>query len=391
MGKERTTMKATITDTDALGAVAPNAIHAYLRARGWRHVEAYGDKGDVYGLDDAPEIVAPASSDFGDYAFRVSEIVDILGRVEDRAQLQILRDLGAATADLIRVRAPEAEEDGSISIGEGVTFIEQSRDLLMAAACAAKHPRATFRAGSVREAADYLSGVRLGQTERGSFVVTLLSPVPPSLGTADLFDCEDPRHAFAHAPFERRVAHTLVDSLSAIKEAIALTNRGGNIEVFRERIGRGVSANLCRALSGLINAGEGVGISLNWALTRPALDGVTPPSQIFAPADGAVLGEAAILLASRDSRLNERLEGFVTRLRREEDNGPGRVTIKALIDGELRSVSMDLGPEGYDKIATAYDGRCTVLVEGELKSRGHRWTLVAPRDIEIVPTTEDDD
>lgn len=384
-------MKATITDPDALHAVAPNAIHAYLRAHGWRHVEAYGDKGDVYGLDDAPEIVAPASSDFGDYALRVGEIIDILGRVEDRAQLQVLRDLGAATTDLIRVRAPDAEEDGSIAIGAGVTFIEQSRDLLMAAACAARQPRATFRAGSVREAVDYLANVRMGQTERGSFIVTLLSPVPPALGPTDLFEGEDPRHAIAHAPFGRRVSHTLVGALMAVKEAVALTNRGGDIEVFRERIGRGVSANLCRAVSGLIEAGDGVDVSLNWALTRPAHDGRTPPRISFAPGDAAVLGEAAVLLASRDSRSNERLEGFVTRLKREENTGPGRVTIKALVDGELRSVSMDLGPADYDEIASAYDGRCTVLVEGDLQSRGQRWTLVNPSGIEIVPVTADDD
>lgn len=384
-------MKSTITDADALHAVEPNAIHAYLRAHGWRHLEAYGDKGDVYGLEDAPEIVAPASSDFGDYALRVGEIISILGHVEERAQLQVLRDLGAATTDLIRLRAPEAEEDGSISIGAGVAFIEQSRDLLMAAACAAKRPRASFRAGSVGEAVDYMGHVRFGQTERGSFVVTLLSPVPPALEQTDLFEGEDSTHSIAQAPFSRRVTHVLLDSLAAVKEAVALTNRGRDIEVFRERIERGVSANLCRAVAGLIEAGEGVDISLNWALTRPVSINSTIPRVCFSSGDAALLGEAATLLGSREPRSNERLEGFVTRLKRDKDMPLGRVTINAPVDGEFRSVSMDLGPDQYDEIAKAYDGRCVVLVEGDLERRGQRWVLVNPKDIEIVPAAADDD
>ena len=259
-------MKATITEADALHAVEPNAIHAYLRARGWHHVEAYGDKGDVYGLDGAPEIVAPASSDFGAYALRVSEIVDILGRVEERTQLQVLRDLGAATTDLIRVRAPDADEDGSIAIGAGVAFIEQSRDLLMAAACAAKRPRAAFRAGSVGEAVDYMRHVRFGQTERGSFVVTLLSPVPPVLERTDLFEDEDPAHTLAQAPFSRRVTHTLLGSLAAIKEAVALTNRGRDIEVFRERSRHALVPAVRARRSGRHSDGEALPNLLVWCI-----------------------------------------------------------------------------------------------------------------------------
>ena len=139
-------------DVQALRALHPNAIRAYLTARGWHHVEAYGDRGDVYDHGDAPEIVAPASSALGDYALRIAEIVDILASVEEREPGQILRDLSAAATDLIRVRAPEAEDDGSVSIEDGVTLVTQSR-----ASCSWRRPvpqcgraRPTARAASAR-------------------------------------------------------------------------------------------------------------------------------------------------------------------------------------------------------------------------------------------------
>ena len=48
--------------------------------------------------------------------------------------------------------------------------------MLLAAACAARNPQPFYRAGSNKEAMDYMRRVKLGQTEHGSFVVTLLCP-----------------------------------------------------------------------------------------------------------------------------------------------------------------------------------------------------------------------
>jgi len=43
-----------------------------------------------------------------------------------------------------------------------------------------RNPRPSYRAGKVKQAEQHMSRVRLGQTEQGSFVVTLLAPVPHS-------------------------------------------------------------------------------------------------------------------------------------------------------------------------------------------------------------------
>jgi hypothetical protein len=97
--------------------------------------------------------------------------------VERRSESEILQDLVTTSSDLIRVRAPSREaESGSLPIEEAVAFVERSPDLVLAAACAAITKRAHFASRKPTKAMEYLSRERMGQTERGSDVLTILSP-----------------------------------------------------------------------------------------------------------------------------------------------------------------------------------------------------------------------
>jgi hypothetical protein len=376
---------AKIIDTDALSSIAPMALHAYLRALDWEKTSTHGDKGDVYQHANHPAIVAPASSDFADYATTISTALKILSDFEERSQLSILRDLNVADTDLIRIRAPEAGDDGSIPIDSGVSLVQQSRDLLLAAACAASKPQRAFRAGKIREAIEYLNDVRIGQTERGSFVVTLISPVPPTLtytGQQPLWP------EIADDPFSRRVTRTLASALQATKEAVALVNRGNGIEAFESRVAHGVSANLCAAAAQLIEDGNGLGISLTWALTRPAPERNTRVE--FSKSDAATLYEAAKELREREPRPDERIEGFVTALARDENAVEGRVTVKSPIDGKMSSIRIDFGPRDYKKIVEAHEQRQAISLEGDLEREGQRWKLSNPRGLDILPKDPDE-
>ena len=171
-----------ISDVEELSQIAPWVLRNYVAAQGWREVEPYGDVGYVYGQDEiSDEIIIPLRQDFSDYALVVSKIILALAETEERDELAIARDLSLAQFDCIRVRIPEDTGDGSVSLDSGVALVKQARDMLLSAACSAKRPQRSFRLGSNRAANDYIQKVRLGQTERGSFVVNLLSPVALSL------------------------------------------------------------------------------------------------------------------------------------------------------------------------------------------------------------------
>ena len=386
-------MKAYNGIKDLYAAIPPSGVHAYLANRGWKKIEAYGDKGDVYSLNEYPEIIAPASSDFGDYALRVSEIV---GRVEDRQESAIVRDLNIATSDLIRIRAPEAEDDGSILIENAVRFVEESRNLLLASACSVTKPKRSYsRPNRSSEAVDYINDVRMGQTERGSFVVTLISPVQPSLlRDVDANDTNEVHENFeldAYESFARRVTHRFAEAMMATKEAITLSNRGGNISEFENRVNLGVNANFCSALANLIDKGEGVDLSLSWALTRtPSLHVRDVPTIRFSQNDSAYLHEAATLFRSREDLPDETIKGVVTRLARDEAAKHGTVTVQATIEGSQQAVKVDVGEEDYGKITEAHNLRDVVIIEGNVVRQGQRWTIPAPTSIEIISSAGDE-
>ena len=148
------------------------------RAEGWSKAEAYGDFSDIYVADGLPEIILPRTENLGDYADVVSTLIGIFARVADVDELTLYRNLVTADRDVIRMRAADSD-DGTVSMNEGVDFVRGASEIVLAAACSFSNHNRSFAPGANREAREYLRQMRLGQTEQGSYVVTLLSPVCP--------------------------------------------------------------------------------------------------------------------------------------------------------------------------------------------------------------------
>ena len=163
----------------ALLAVSPAALSAYARATGWRRHEPYREHSDVYVGESRPEIIVPRTERLGDYASVVATLIDTFAGVTGHDELSVYRSLTTADRDVIRVRAAESD-DGSVTLNAGVHLISGARDMLLSVACSLREPRPVYRAGANREAVDLLNHLRLGQTDHGSFVVTLLTPVVPA-------------------------------------------------------------------------------------------------------------------------------------------------------------------------------------------------------------------
>ena len=324
------------------------------------------------------------SSPLADYERRIGEILETLSGVEERDSRAILRDVSLAEFDLVRVRLPEATVNGSVPIATGVALFQESRNLLLAAACSAFRPQRAFRAGRNQEASNYMNTVRFGQTEMGSFVANLLSPVPPNLiGQAGLSP------GFAPESFARRVTRKLVSGLRSAREVVTSVNRGDDISAFEQKVPQGVSANLCDAIANLLNYDnrQSLDVSVSWSLIRE------PPESraqvVFKESDFFVLKEASRILKDRQERPNERVEGYVHALARGLRQNQGRVTLKAVVDGTMSSVRVDFAPSDYSRIAEAHHQRRVVSLEGDMRRDGQRWVLDNPRDLEVE--TDDDD
>ena len=374
-------MKASIQDREALLAVSPVALSAYARAEGWSKAESYGEFSDIYVADGLPEIILPRTENLADYASVVSTLLDIFARVAGVDEIILYRNLVTADRDVIRMRVADSD-DGTVSMNEGVDFVRGASEIVLAAACSYYRPQPLFRAGANKEAREYLRQMRLGQTDQGSYVVTLLSPVvpPPMQLTLDPRPQELPDDAV-----ERRITRHLAGSLKAARQAIEGTV-GGESDAFAEVVDKGVSANLCEALDTMIIPFSSMDVSFVWARTRPlpkARDVIR-----FSNDDAPILREAARALRQRGPRHDESLVGFVNILNRTEDQEEGKIRLKAEIDGQMHAVNAVLDQSEYARAIQAHAEQATVIAEGDLERVGQRWNLLNARIKTIISNEE---
>jgi hypothetical protein len=375
-------MKAHILDAEALCAISPAAIAAFARSESWFKIEGYGAHADVYAGAGRPEIIVPRTDLLADYASAVSRLIEVFAKCTDRDELVVYRDLVGADRDVVRVRVLGAEDDGSVALDAGVRIVTQARDMLLAAACAARTPLPVYRADANREANDYLRRVKLGQTEHGSFVVTLLAPVPPLLEPARGSSNGPAWTSLDDEPLERMVTRRLMEALAASRSA-AEQALSGDGAAFEHAVAAGVSANLCEAVAGLIDQSAGVDISLTWARTRP-----TPEAQrkvAFSAKDAEILKEAARTFRQRQPRADVTLFGTVLRLKGDREEVEGVVTLRAMVDDRLQPVSAVLDQANYSIAVRAHDAKTPVIATGDLERVGHRWQMTNASLRELSP------
>ena len=366
-------------DRNLFQAVGPSELTAYLRAHGWSLDREIGRRGALWlHRKSDVEAIVPAESDFSDYPLRVEEALNAVVKVEDRSVLSVINDVKAALSDVLRFKAPDADT-GTLPFDRAVTFIDECRSILLAAACSAWEARPFYGPKKPHQASEYLDIVHMGQTERGSFVLTALSPVTGAF-QASLFEEE------LGEPYERTVVKKLMSGLSAVGPAIRSTVNTGEYEGFQNLIEKGVSANFCDALAVMIECAprEKVEIDVTWASN---LKGPESEPVRFSKPSIDILHRAAEVLRESEPLPDYELEGFVFKLARGEGEAEGQVTVIGDIDGIARRVQMLLPAKQYNLAVRAHENENYVMCVGDLKKAGRHWTMDHIRSFRMLSSS----
>src|SRR5271157_6669709 len=192
---------------DQLAALRPGDVQSYLLSRGWLpDREASPPRGILFRHPSIPdaEALLPLDRDLGDYVLRMADIVLVVAAVENRSVWQVLNDLSGPPSDVLRLRVVASDATlGNLPLAEGIKLLRGGRDLLLAAAHGTLRPQALHPQHDLRPVQEFLSECRLGQTERGSFVATILAPVPPQVQS--LLNLQYEEGGEESEPFARRV------------------------------------------------------------------------------------------------------------------------------------------------------------------------------------------
>jgi hypothetical protein len=360
-------------------SVSYQALRDYLAARRWQGVPSRLGYAALYRSpgDGAIEVQIPLDLELADYADAITLAARRISGFEGRAVEEVLRDLLRPRSDTIRYAlSGGSTETGTIGLIAGLSLVEGALKSLLASACSVRRPRRFHPRMTLADAESYVRGCRLGQTEIGSYVLTVDAP----LDIHEQLDAHD-------IPFGRRATTLLFESTAYLARAI----RQG--EAARVLDGPAdaplVSANLCEALVEMMPPDESAGLRLTgaWSPLIPA-----PASLPVAVHFDRTMFESVERLAQqlRPSQSSERAH-FVGKVV-ELSGAPnptgqleGDVILQIQADDQLLEVRVTLGPEVYAHAGAAHLSQQYVSVHGQLQRGRRTHSLRNPTDFTVLP------
>lgn len=378
-------MKVRVVDDAALASPDPRNIRVYLRTRGWR--PAMRGNQQIWTLtraDGEYEVLAP-SPDFADFQQQVAMLLYTLSVVEERSEMDVLRDLFSTSFDLQHIHRQQSGPPGTLVIGEAARTYGAARNLIEAAAASLAAPTAAADRKQAQAQPDraksLLRSVLTGPPEVGSYVVSVWVPVPPRRNVEDdavLLDDQG-------EPFARAVTRRLNRAVVAARSAAAEVRNGGSTEAFLRERSSGVTADLCGALFQLAGRRPApLELRFTWALDRPAV-GVSNLER-FDAGEIEVLGLAVDVLRERQAQVE--LRGRVERLWQRRRGSGGDITVEGQLRGYEREgivkVRVALAKAEYERALLAQREGNDVVITGTLEDRpSGRW-LTRVTDFAVV-------
>ena len=376
-------MTLTTSVANTLEAISPETLSQYLRARGWREAGDFLGKASIWHLGEDLEVLLPKSDRLRDYKTRVCEIIDVLELSEHRDRQQILNDLLLQPTDLIKIRIDSPDIiGGTIPIDEAVRLYEATSKIMKFIASATVQPRSVYRGGIFAEVKEYLQELRVGETEQGSYIINVLSPIMQE-----------------HENFGRKVNLFLNRALTAINTTTKYVLAGSNIDIFEQSVESGVSSNLCDALLEVGNYTDLQDLSFRWQWS-PMWDAPAIAKEKLALSKQTfpILKEASKLLKSKDiirkrsetkmqSQRSDHLtaiSGKVIGLARRDDTALASVTILAKIEGSDRELQLELSESFYAKAVHAHLARRKIAFYGEIVGEGEAIAVRNMQDLRVV-------
>jgi hypothetical protein len=291
----------------------------------------------------------------------VLEAVRKLAEFEKRPAEAVLEHLLLPPADLLRFRevSPDAEA-GIVPLDHGARAITGMRKMLLAVAHSVLVPQPYHPRLSRGEAYDFVSRCRLGQTERGSFILTVACPLDLQIG---IFGPNN-------EPFARRVTSLLMKSLHDLLQGADSTPIDDLVDPSQHP---GISANLCESLLALRPTGDRayVGVSVTWSKALMPSSG-EPRQEIQLRQEVFEIAEAlAPRLRSLPEPRVDRFIGYVDELRGNpgpnEPRPSGEVRFTLFEQEEEIHAKADLNVTDYAEAIAAHATTSLISFKGVLQ------------------------
>lgn len=351
-------------------------LRKYVEARGWSRFPSRRDDVAIYRStkDSDIEVQIPLETSFPDYADAIYLAARRIGEFERRPSEQVLRDLLNPRRDLVRFALKaESTVAGSIDLAMGVALHFGAVKALRASACSAQRPRRFHPRMTLGEAEAYVNACRLGQTEVGSYVLSIDTPLE-TRGQIDVTEI----------PFGRRATQQLFEATDFVARSL---RHGEPARVLDDERSL-VSANLCEALVDMLPADEAADLRLacTWSPLLPCPPSFPSRVLIDRPMFED-LEQLAAQLRPRAGTEPVQFVGMVIELSAApnvEARLEGDVVLQVQLDDQLAKVRVPLAADDYATALRAHAEQRYVSVKGTIRRGGRINHLEKPTDFALL-------
>lgn len=359
-----------------LNAIEPDDAQDYLTTSGWQMTDQIKNKAFVYSRDDFySDLVIPISKTVSDYALRYAEAISLLAEFHEKKQQDILQDIMYFGADVAKFRIDSPKTiDGTIPMEDAAKFYGNVKHIVISSARSVIETKAKYPSGIPTKVKDLYDRARIGQTEVGSYVISVIIRHTKT-------DKNKNPH-ISELPFERLA----FDNMNrAIARVDALTDGGLSESQVDESIFDGVSYNLCKHLSEIqsITHGGNLDINFQWSkrLTRPEKlqDKVS-----ISYSQKESMDEVASLLGKTATKSKNTLYGMVIGLLRPEGHSQGKVTVHVIYEGRQIKMNMMLPIDKYLEAVKAHEEELQIRISGEVERVGNYFSMPKVTIFEVM-------
>ena len=357
---------------DLTEKISPLAFAKYLKDMGWEQFQSKRQYIKIFQYeknDNFFQVVIPTEKKLNDYKEAMYKAVVTVAEVENKSVEQVMLYLLNPNTDILKIRLEKKNiEAGNILFDDAIRMYENAKRLLAATALDILHPK-KYHQGRMDDCVlKFLSSCRFGQTEIGSYVVSVVCPF------AELDENEEYKQLSIFSDEEqcansltRQVTSRVMKNISFIKNQI---DSGEMEKLILQDEDKIISANFYEALGGLNLDSNGADVEFiaEWSPIVKNVDFVK--NRILLTHDYYQPIETTIERLKDETNKSTRIIGRIKKLESSPDvqkRKIGKITVVYLDENDKRkTVTVNLNKNEYDKAIKAHERGFHVEIVGEI-------------------------
>jgi hypothetical protein len=362
-------------------------LQAYLRNTGWKRIETSKQTIALFQKETGGnffETVLPLSKDFADYTYRILDVLEAIAAAENREVNQVLTDLSIPPGDIVRFRVVNRDTvGGTISFLEGFNLLENAKKTLFTTACDIIQPEKYHKRLGLKAAQQFIEECRLGQTEKGSFIASVICPFvnetpEEKAQQLSIFNREE---EFANS-FTRKVTTRMMKSLETLKTSI---DRGEENRIVDLDGIEAISANFIESIVDLSAFKENSEIEINTSWSVFAMQPNLPPKTIKFSNDYIPVFQSLIdKIKPVEEEIDNVFIGRISQVKADPDPNSrkeGEIILNYVLGDEekVSKARIILEKDDYDNACEAHKNGQTVRVKGRLITTGRSKSIENPK------------